>query len=1320
MPRGEAYFGRRSTVSTPIILVVAVIVMTTIAVPIQFTGTANAASSSLTVYAEDEDGNRVSGASVVLYDDNWNHIGTKTTDSNGEVSWSDLEGGTYNLELYNGDAFWGGKSVHVASDNSETTTVQREEPYEEQIDLTDEGDGDGTFEIGETLTISPEVRNDQSWTQEVRIRIYVDSDDDKSADASVSRGPITISSGSTGWFGWDYTPDSSGTHNVRVEVETNISDSWVLTDDSGWVKSFDVQSNTGDLDVYVEDETGTRVAGASVILYDSNWNGIGTKTTDSNGNVKWTGLSEDTYQIELYNGEELWGGDSATVTADTTTTKTIARSEPYEQQIDLTDQGDGDGTFRVGETVTISVEAANDKSFSRDVRTHIYLDTDDDGSAEASVTKGPTTISAGWMERFQWDYDLSNTGRHEIRVEIETKVNNKWVLTDGTGWTKSFDVLSNTGDLTVTAEDQHGNHASGVTVILYDDSWNRIGSRTTNSYGGVSWSDLREGSYNLELYSDTEFWAGTATNIEAGSTTSTTIQRSEPYEQQVDLTEQGDGDGTYEVGETVSISPEVANRQSFERTVRATIFLDTDNDGSADTSVTRGPIQISGGSTGWFGWDYAIGNTGTHQVRVEVETDIDGTWVLTDVTDWTAKFDAVGNTGGLSVSATDEAGNGVSSADIVLYDSDWNHIGSKTTDSSGDVSWSELAEGTYNIELYNGDELWGGTSVSVVAGSTTSTSVTRQEPYEKQIDLTDRGDGDGTFETGETVTISPEVANDQSFSRDTRVTIYLDTDNDDTSETSVTRGPITISESSTAWYGWDYAITATETHQIRVEVETKVNGDWVLTDTTGWTKQFTPSGGEGELTVTAKDESGNLVSGARVVLYDGSWNQIGSKEPGTEGQVSWSGLSEGSYHIELYNDGEFWGGSATDVTSGSSSSVTIQRLEPVQTQIDLTEVGDGDGILEAGEVVTISPEVANEQTFDRSVRVTIYVDSDGDGTAEDSERRGPITISAGSMDRFGWDYSIGVNETHRIRVEVETSIDNEWILTDDSGWVREFDPVEGGGELQVTAEDGSGSPVPEASVVLYDDNWNRVGSKTTGSNGEVRWSGLSEGTYNLELYNDASLWGGTSVSVSSGDLETTTVRRQEPYETQVDLTDQGDGDGTIEVGEPVSISPEVRNDRSHSREVRVLMGIDTDRDSETDVSVIKGPETISKGTTQFNWQYTPKTGGDQRLRVRVEANLQNEWVLTDQTGWMQTFSVVEAREAPPSVVGGFAPTDPDDDDLYEDLNGNGRLDYNDVVLLANHLNDATVNEYVRAYDFNDNGRVGTGDYLTLFHEVDSE
>ena len=72
---------------------------------------------------------------------------------------------------------------------------------------------------------------------------------------------------------------------------------------------------------------------------------------------------------------------------------------------------------------------------------------------------------------------------------------------------------------------------------------------------------------------------------------------------------------------------------------------------------------------------------------------------------------------------------------------------------------------------------------------------------------------------------------------------------------------------------------------------------------------------------------------------------------------------------------------------------------------------------------------------------------------------------------------------------------------------------------------------------------------------------------------------------------------------------------------------------------------------------------------------------------------------------------------PPALNGGAAPTDPDGDGHYEDVNGNGRMDYNDIVLLFENLDSDAVTLNKAAYDFNQNGELDYDDVVELYEEV---
>ncbi len=76
---------------------------------------------------------------------------------------------------------------------------------------------------------------------------------------------------------------------------------------------------------------------------------------------------------------------------------------------------------------------------------------------------------------------------------------------------------------------------------------------------------------------------------------------------------------------------------------------------------------------------------------------------------------------------------------------------------------------------------------------------------------------------------------------------------------------------------------------------------------------------------------------------------------------------------------------------------------------------------------------------------------------------------------------------------------------------------------------------------------------------------------------------------------------------------------------------------------------------------------------------------------------------------------------PPGVVavpgGTGVPRDLTGDGTCEDVNGNGRKDFNDVVLYFNQMTWIAANEPVTAFDYNGNGRIDFADVVWLFNHL---
>jgi len=60
------------------------------------------------------------------------------------------------------------------------------------------------------------------------------------------------------------------------------------------------------------------------------------------------------------------------------------------------------------------------------------------------------------------------------------------------------------------------------------------------------------------------------------------------------------------------------------------------------------------------------------------------------------------------------------------------------------------------------------------------------------------------------------------------------------------------------------------------------------------------------------------------------------------------------------------------------------------------------------------------------------------------------------------------------------------------------------------------------------------------------------------------------------------------------------------------------------------------------------------------------------------------------------------------------PKDLNGDGLFEDVNGDGKLDFGDIVILFLNFERSEIRDYCQFYDFNGDGQVNFGDVIALF------
>jgi hypothetical protein len=153
-----------------------------------------------------------------------------------------------------------------------------------------------------------------------------------------------------------------------------------------------------------------------------------------------------------------------------------------------------------------------------------------------------------------------------------------------------------------------------------------------------------------------------------------------------------------------------------------------------------------------------------------------------------------------------------------------------------------------------------------------------------------------------------------------------------------------------------------------------------------------------------------------------------------------------------------------------------------------------------------------------------------------------------------------------------------------------------------------------------------------------------------------------------------------------------------------------------ARTVRILSGT-------TEIGTVTVPVTGS--STAFTTATTTVhlAAGTQPLRLAFTGDGTN--VDRIETALAPTLTPTPTPNVTPNVTptvapvpgGDAVPTDTDGDDLYDDVNGNGRADFGDVTLFFNQMTWIAANEPLSAFDFNGNGRVDFADVTWLFNHL---
>jgi PKD repeat protein len=200
---------------------------------------------------------------------------------------------------------------------------------------------------------------------------------------------------------------------------------------------------------------------------------------------------------------------------------------------------------------------------------------------------------------------------------------------------------------------------------------------------------------------------------------------------------------------------------------------------------------------------------------------------------------------------------------------------------------------------------------------------------------------------------------------------------------------------------------------------------------------------------------------------------------------------------------------------------------------------------------------------------------------------------------------------------------------------------------------------------------------------------------------------GTGYDVTGTNDATLSVESDQPDPANFEVSSLQAPDSVTQ-GEAIDVSADVTNDGGQQATQTVEFRLDVDGDGTLE-SLDSQAVTLEADETQTVTFSDIDTSG-------LDAGDYTHGIFTDDDSVTATLSV-EAETLPP--VSGFenSPADPDDDGLYEDVNGDGEFDIVDVQALFANLDDETVQNNSDGFDFNQDGDVDVVDVQKLYNEV---
>lgn len=486
-------------------------------------------------------------------------------------------------------------------------------------------------------------------------------------------------------------------------------------------------------------------------------------------------------------------------------------------------------------------------------------------------------------------------------------------------------------------------------------------------------------------------------------------------------------------------------------------------------------------------------------------------------------------------------------------------------------------------------------------------------------------------------------------------------------------------------------IDAGETKQINVTATSVDDGvgsfNFILT-----------TGGTGTISIIDAERYGTPSVGGSEISSDGSEVNITasylSNTP-PSGEVTLANVTivgNAAGQTQLSIDGSEVGDEAGDAytisnTAGSTISVrestAIQNAElspdtVEEEQTETTNINyDVVDVSNDGNADTFSITGSSDVSFE-APSVTVTTDS---GTRVQLEDEPTIEDSSGTDDKVSFAISPDNSvDSSRLNVQVEMNTRYPAVTSNQS---LDF-------SLDVSDSSGESATGQVSTTVVNVERSNDGGDATQSISlvpTEQNVTTGGEEIYNINVSNVNNGVGSLDVRVSVGDTSIAKIT-----------------DATDEVGTTIGPGTQLESDGSSARIEGSAVGGGLSATGEVNIATV----TIS-GAAPGETTLTINSGAD------VGDQGGNSYIISDTTDAI--INVTDEPAGPEDVTGnGVAPTDPDGDGLYEDINGNGAVGFSDLTALFEAFNNNRINDTNQQFfNFNGQGGVGFADITSIYN-----